>query len=130
QVFALRATDGTVLWEAQFGARPGPPVVLFDPDLLPLVAVAEQEGVGPGFLRAFDANSGADLWTSSDPVSQAGQSCTDPIIIPHFETGGRLIQVGTFDGRLMSFLPRSGGLAWERQLGPDPLFARPHWANL
>lgn len=128
QLFALRASDGSVLWEASLGGHPGVPVVTFDHrNGLSLVAVAEQNNAGPGFLRGFDANTGAALWTSSVPVSETGESCTDPIIIPHFE-GGLQVQIGTFDGRLMTFNAYTGQLAWEKAITPgSALLVRPHW---
>jgi outer membrane protein assembly factor BamB len=105
-------------------------VVTFDhPRGLSLVAVAEQDGGGSGFLRGFDANTGAALWTSSVPVSGPGESCTDPIVIPHFE-GGLQIQIGTFEGNIMTFNAYNGLLAWEKAITPgSALFARPHWAG-
>jgi outer membrane protein assembly factor BamB len=91
------------------------------------VAVAEQNGGGPGFLQGIDANTGARLWTSTVPVSQAGQSCSDPIAIPfpHFPAA---IEVGTFDGTLMSFDSLAGSLVWQRQItGGASIIAKPHW---
>ena len=129
QVFALRASDGSVLWEVQLGGHPGVPVVHFDHVWgTSLVAVAEQDGATPGYLIALDPNTGARKWISSVPVSQPGWSCSDPIVIPHFENGFQ-VQVGTFDGTLLTFNALNGQLNWQKQLIPgSPLFAKPHWA--
>ena len=108
QVFAFRASDGSVLWEVQLGGHPGAPVVHFDHVWgTSLVAVAEQDGGTPGYLIALDPNTGATKWISSVPVSQPGWSCSDPIVIPHFENGFQ-VQVGTFDGTLLTFNALNG----------------------
>lgn len=131
QIFALRASDGSMLWEGQIDGHPGAPVVLFDHEIgLSLVAVAEQNGATAGFLKGLDANTGAPLWTSNVPVSQDGQSCTDPIVAWLTEDGP-MIQVGTGDGTLMSFAAEDGQLVWQRQLSPNTaLIAKPHWVFL
>ena len=128
EVYALDASNGNALWEVALGEHPGVPAVGFDhPNGLSLVAVAEQNGISVGFLQGIDANTGARLWTSNVPVSQEGGSCTDPIVIPHFE-GGLEVQVGTADGALMTFNPYDGQLLWQRQLTPgSSLLAKPHW---
>jgi outer membrane protein assembly factor BamB len=130
QIYALRVSDGAVLWEVEINGHPGVPVVHFDHTWgTSLVAVAEQNGAVPGYLKAFDPNTGRALWTSSDPVSQPGGSCTDPIVIPHFENGFQ-VQVGTFDGTLMTFSASNGQLLWQRPLSPGlALIASPHWAS-
>ncbi|HEY4934255.1 MAG TPA: hypothetical protein VII23_22040 [Terriglobales bacterium] len=59
----------------------------------------------------------------------ARMSCTDLLAIPHFEKGFQ-VQVGTFDGALLTFNALNGQLDWQRQLTPgSALFARPHWAG-
>jgi outer membrane protein assembly factor BamB len=126
EVYAFRASDGAVLWVVQTGIHGlTRPLMYFDHTQgLSLLAVAEQNGVNPGFVKALDANTGALLWTSSDPVSSQGGSCSDPIVISR-----GLVQVGTWDGRLMTFRGRDGRLVWARSLTPgSPLVATPHWA--
>ena len=62
------------------------------------------------------------------PVSQPGWSCSDPIVIPHFENGFQ-VQVGTFDGTLLTFNALNGQLNWQKQITPgSALIAKPHWA--
>lgn len=130
QLIALRASDGTLVWEASVGAHPGPPAVVFDHLRgLSLVTVAEMSGFGDGFLRGFDANSGTPLWTSNDPVTHAGQSCTDPIIVPHFE-GGVQVQLGRVDGSIATFSAYTGQLQWSRQCtSGGAFFATPHFSG-
>jgi len=130
QLFALQAGDGSVLWEATVNGHPGIPVLFFEHDYynVSLVAVAEQAENFPGYLRAFDANTGAELWTSSMPVAQAGELCTDPILIP--AENGHQIQIGIFEGALMTFNAFNGQLTWQKNLTPgSQLVAKPHWVN-
>jgi outer membrane protein assembly factor BamB len=78
-----------------------------------------QDSPIPGYLHAFDPNTGAPIWTSSVAVTQPGWSCTDPII-----AAGSLIQVGTFDGTLLSFDIHTGQLVWKRRTSSG---LRLHW---
>src|ERR1039457_972277 len=117
QVFAVRASDGSVLWEEPVDWHPGNPVVHFDHIWgTSLVAVAEQYGGTNGYLKAFDPNTGAHLWTSSVPVAQPGSGCTDPIVIPIFGEGNFQVQLGTDDGTLMTFSAANGQLLWQQAL--------------
>jgi outer membrane protein assembly factor BamB len=132
KVFALRASDGSLIWEVDVGAVPTDPVVLFDhPNGLSLVAVAEQNGAA-GFLQGIDANTGARLWTSNVPVSQ-GSSCTAPILISFNAFGFEQLLVGTQFGGLMAFSPFNGGLIWQNRLDTSVVeiyFAnKPRWVG-
>ena len=129
QVFAVRASDGQVIWEVELGGHAGAPALIFDhPQGLSLVAVAEQDGASAGFLQGIDANTGARLWTSNVPVSQAGWSCSDPIAFATY--GGVEVQVGTLDGTLMAFNGFDGQLFFQRQLTPgSAILAKPHWVS-
>jgi outer membrane protein assembly factor BamB len=131
QVFALNAANGSLMWEVELGGHPGAPIVYFNHDIrLSVVAVAEQDGVSPGFLQGIDANTGVRLWTSNVPVTQAGESCSDLILAAPAGSEAAQIQMGNFDGRLLSFNAQTGELQWERDLTPgEAIFARPHWES-
>jgi outer membrane protein assembly factor BamB len=131
EIVALNASNGSALWEVRGVLFPGPPAVHFDHNFgLALLVYSEGFGIGPGFLRGLDANTGAQLWTSSAPVSQPGMQSSIPIIIqPNQFFGDFQVQVGSSDGSLMSFNVFDGQMFWQAQLNPgEPIFGRPHWA--
>jgi outer membrane protein assembly factor BamB len=130
-IVALNASNGGVLWEVRGVLFPGPPSVHFDHNYgLALLVYGEGFGTGPGFLRGLDANTGAQLWTSSAPVSQSGMQSSIPIIVqPNQFFGDFQVQVGSSFGTLMSFNAFNGQMFWEEQLNPsEPIFVKPHWA--
>jgi outer membrane protein assembly factor BamB len=131
QVFAFDATLGDVLWQAQAETGQGVPVPFFDDGqgVALLIFAFGQNSPENSYLLALDANSGALVWTSTIPIAGPGQSGTDPITFWYNFEGERTeVEVGTPDGKLMSFNPYTGQLNWELQLTNSAVIARPHWA--
>lgn len=118
---AFDAVSGARLWVTAFGGHPTPPTFWNG-----RVFASAENGVGDGYLQAFDASDGHLLWTSSVPVSNTGDAVSRAIHDEGFETNN--VFVASQNGSLRAFRRSDGVEVWHAFLeNPWPL--DPTWTN-
>ena len=123
QLWALRASDGATLWHRSIGTNQGP---------LPAVAGGMVYVQGGGWIRAYDAVSGAPRWArqdggSSEPAVVAGgivyvtsaDACCAAGLAAYRGTDGRLLWVRRITGVTSMTAPAvANGVVFTTSSGP------------
>ena len=113
QLWALRASDGATLWHRGIGTNQGP---------LPAVAGVLVLIQGGGWIRAFDAATGAPRWARQDGGS------SEPAVV-----AGGAVYVTSSDGccaaGLAAYRATDGRMLWVRRITGVSSMAAPAVAN-